>query len=316
MDGHCDVLWKLSLNPEIHNFYEEEQPTLDVTYYRLKQGQVGLQTFAIFVPESVPQSLKLDYALKQVDIFYEKVMMDKELVKLVTSKEDLFPSSPQPILALLALEGVDALQGDLTYLRLFHRLGVRQAGLTWNNSNQVADGIGEVRGGGLTQFGHQFVQEMSRLGMILDFSHLSVQGFWDVIEHHEIPVIASHSNCRAICPHTRNLDDHQIEALISKQGLMGITFVPSFVHQQEDNVKIDHILQHIEHICSLGGENIIYFGSDFDGIDYKIPHLEHTGQIADFVDYLCRYYPEHLVRKWAWENGFDFYKKHLSVKNS
>ncbi|SFJ25134.1 dipeptidase [Thermoflavimicrobium dichotomicum] len=314
-DGHCDVLWKMWMNSEKYIFYEEENPSLDVTYDRLRQGRVYFQTFAIFVPDHVPKLQKLDAALKQIDYFYEQVLDEGKRIKLVTDQEDLLPESPQPRLALLSLEGADALQGELAYLRLFYHLGVRQVGLTWNYANEVADGIGEKRGGGLTEFGHQFVQEMKRLGMVLDVSHLSVRGFWDVIEHYDLPTIASHSNCQAICSHERNLSDNQILALIAKKGLMGITFVPSFVHEMENEARIDHILKHIEHICSLGGEDIICFGSDFDGIDHKIPNLEHAGQVGYLVEALSRYYPEHLIQKWTWENGYSFYKKHLPAKN-
>jgi membrane dipeptidase len=313
MDGHCDVLWKIWKDPEKYLFDAEDSPSMDVTYQRLKDGNVGLETFAIFVPSEVPKAQKLDVALKQIDYFYEKVL-SKPGMQLVRSAEDLQNSSTDTCLALLSLEGADALNGELAYLRLFYHLGVRQVGLTWNQANEVADGIGEERGGGLTQFGFQFVQEMERLRMILDVSHLSVRGFWDVVEHHSLPIIASHSNCMSICSHKRNLNNDQILALISKKGLMGITFVPSFLHRMENKARIGDIILHIEHVCELGGEDILYFGSDFDGFTVKVPGLEHIGQVNNLLRELEKHYPSRLIQKWCWENAYLFYKEHLATK--
>lgn len=313
MDGHCDVLWKIWKDPEKYLFHAEDS-ALDVTVQRLKEGNVGLETFAIFVPSQVPKAQKLDVALKQIDYFYEKVLTAPGM-QLVRSAEDLENSSASTCLALLSLEGADALNGEIAYLRLFHRLGVRQVGLTWNQANEVADGIGEERGGGLTSFGFQFIQEMERLQMILDVSHLSVRGFWDVIEYHSLPVVASHSNCKSICSHKRNLENDQILALISKKGLMGITFVPSFLHEMENKARIGDVIHHIEHVCELGGEDILYFGSDFDGFTMKVPELEHIGHVNHLLKELEKHYPSSLIRKWFWGNGYSFYKEHLATKN-
>lgn len=313
MDAHCDVLYKMWLNPE-RSFYDTDSD-LDVTYPNLKEAEIALQTFAVWVPAEVPVGQRFAAAIKQIDDFYEKVIQNGEKVFLVTSGEQLNECSPTRIGALLSLEGADALQGELQFLRTFYRLGVRQMGLTWNHANEVADGIKEERGGGLTRFGRQVIEEMSRLGMVLDVSHLSVKGFWEVIEHPDLPVIASHSNSRAVCPHVRNLEDEQIKALIHKNGLIGITYVPYFVHFPHTEAGIDHLIKHIEHICGLGGENHLFFGSDFDGMDDKIPHLENASQLNNLKEALLKRYPETLVKKWAWENGYQFYSKHLALQN-
>ncbi|SEN43563.1 dipeptidase [Lihuaxuella thermophila] len=313
MDAHCDVLYKMWLNPGI-SFYDTDSG-LDVTYENLEKSKIVFQTFAVWVPDKVPVGQRFEAAIKQIDDFYEKVIQNGQKVFLVTSGEQLSECSPTRIGALLSLEGADALQGDLRFLRTFYRLGVRQMGLTWNHANEAADGIKEERGGGLTRFGRQVIEEMSRLGMVLDVSHLSVKGFWEVMEHPDLPVIASHSNSRAICPHVRNLEDEQIKALIQKNGLIGLTYVPYFVHFPHTEARIDHLIKHIEHICELGGENHLIFGSDFDGIHDKIAQLENAGQLNNLIDALLMRYPETLVRKWAWDNGYQFYSKHLASQN-
>lgn len=311
IDGHCDVLSKMWENLSEHLFYDGKSK-LDSSYHRLRKAPVALQVFAIWVPESVPRAQRLSVALKQADLFYEQIIQQGKQVHLVDTKSQLKKCFQNRTGAILAMEGADALQGELENLRLFFRLGVRQLGLTWNYANEAADGIEEERGGGLTLFGKKLLAEMERLGMILDVSHLSERGFWEVIKTN-LPVLASHSNCRSITPHKRNLEDEQIRAIIDKQGLIGITFVPSFTCQPFQAATVDHILRHIEHVCSLGGEKHLFFGSDFDGIKHKIKNLHNYQDIYILKNALLQLYPESLVRKWAWENGFAFYLKHLPL---
>jgi membrane dipeptidase len=188
-------------------------------------------------------------------------------------------------------------------------------GITWNHANEAADGTEEARGGGLTNFGRNLVRELKKLGMVADVSHLSVRGFWEVIDEPELAVVASHSNCKKICPHIRNLDDEQIRALIAKEGLIGITFYPPFVKSGSE-VFLDDVLRHVEHVLELGGENHLCFGSDFDGIEYKVIGLEHAGRIVALREALLKRYPERLVKKWAWDNAERFYVKNLSKDGS
>lgn len=311
IDGHCDVLYKMWENSSAKLDFYRRDSALDVNAPAAKETGMLLQVFAVFVPPEVPRSQTWQVALNQVDRFYEEVIRDGRYVRPVQSPDDLFALTRENRMGgLLALEGADALQGDLRHLRLLYRLGLRQVGLTWNGTNEAADGIQEERGGGLTRFGWDLVKEMGRLGMVLDVSHLSIRGFWDVMES-DLPVVASHSNARAICSHKRNLLDDQIRALIQKQGLIGITFVPMFVRDDPNAATVDDLLLHIEHICSLGGEQRIAFGSDFDGIDQKIPGLRHIGDLPHLEESLLKRFPEHLVRKWIGENGYHFYMEHL-----
>ena len=123
----------------------------------------------------------------------------------------------------------------------------------------------EQRNGGFTERGRQLIEQCHRTGIILDVSHLSQAGFWEMAELTQGPVIASHSNAYSICPHPRNLSDEQIRALIALNGMIGITFVPWFIRSGVERVTPEDVLPHIEKICELGGEKHIMFGSDFDG---------------------------------------------------
>ncbi|MBB6635311.1 dipeptidase [Cohnella thailandensis] len=294
LDLHCDVLYKLQKDPKL-NMHPEGQGKLDVTRARLEEGSVAAQVFAIFVPEDEP--MEPQTALHQAELFWSKVLTEPG-VKLIRSSADLEEARRTGAMgALLSLEGVDCLRGQWWSLRLLHRLGVRLLGMTWNRANWAADGAMEPRGGGLTKAGRQLVKECESLGILIDVSHLSERGFWELKELATKPFFASHSNAKAILNHPRNLSDEQLRALIEADGLIGVTFVPYFL-TKEPVARIDDVLRHVEHICGLGGANHLAFGSDFDGIELYVDGLAHPGQYPDLADALLKRYPESLV------NGF------------
>lgn len=309
VDFHCDVLCKLLLDDDL-NFQGSEPGRLDVTYERLKAAGTVLQTFAIYIPQSM--NGRLEPILESVDRFHQMVLSCEDMIWVRTAQDLDDCVRDGKIGALLSLEGVDGLQGKMSLLRIMHRLGIRAAGLTWNHANWAADGAMEPRGGGLTIKGRRFVEECEKLDIILDVSHLSERAFWEVAELSQRPVIASHSNARAICDHPRNLTDAQIERLIANQGLIGVTFVPWFVSNAEV-AGIDDLLRHIEHICELGGESHIMLGSDFDGIDRYIEGLTHPGELISLQEALLKRYSGRQTEQFMSENALRFLRKSLPI---
>ncbi|KRE39915.1 dipeptidase [Paenibacillus sp. Soil522] len=307
VDFHCDVLCKLLIDEDL-NFQGNEPGRLDVTYERLKAAGTVLQTFAIYIPQSM--NGRLEPVLESVDRFHQMVLSCEDMIWVRTAQDLDDCVRDGKIGALLSLEGVDGLQGQMSLLRIMYRLGIRAAGLTWNHANWAADGAMEPRGGGLTIKGRRFVEECENLDILLDVSHLSERAFWEVAELSQRPVIASHSNARAICDHPRNLTDAQIEKLIAKQGLIGVTFVPWFVSNAEV-VVIDDLLRHIEHICKLGGESHIMLGSDFDGIDRYIEGLTHPGELISLQEALLKRYSEWQTEQFMSGNALRFLRKSL-----
>lgn len=316
IDNHCDVLYQLwkrekedcsffSDKTLRNNLFLQDDSPLDVSYNALKYSNVFIQNFAIFVPDHISQTAKLEVALKQIDLFYQNI---EPFASLFSScKENKF----EEIQSILSLEGGEALGKDISILRLFHRLGVQQIGLTWNCANALADGCKESRNGGLTNFGMECVKEMTRLGMVVDVSHLSEQAFWDVVSISNVKVMASHSNCRKYCDHPRNLTDDQIKAIISLNGLIGITYVPQFVFHPYQEATMEHLLLHLEHIEHLGGENHLSFGSDFDGMENKLYGLNNAFDLPSLYRLLNSYFPKRLVDKWSYINAYHFYKNSL-----
>jgi membrane dipeptidase len=305
-DAHCDVLRKLLDNPKLD--FLHENLLLDVTLDRMIESDIGIQNFAIYIPE--PFSGEFRQVLRSIDLFHERILSNPQM-HFIRSKEELLAARERGLIgAMLSLEGVDALQGDLTYVRILFYLGVRSLGITWNHANWAADGVMEPRKGGLTAKGRGLIKECNRLGMLLDTSHLSEKGFSELIELSSTPVIASHSNASKIRQHPRNLNDEQITSIIRTGGVMGVTFVPPFVYTGEP-VSMDKLLLHIDHICSLGGRRHIGLGSDFDGIMEWITGLEHVGKYSQLVELLLKHYSEEDVEHFVYRNWYNFYMKHL-----
>ncbi|MFV9509772.1 dipeptidase [Tepidibacillus sp. LV47] len=307
IDAHCDVLWKL-LNDRSISFYNKDS-RLHVNYPNMIKGKVDLQVFAIYIPPSIKTS-KFKVAIQSIDDFYQMIIRQKNHLKLATTYQEIetFIGQGKKV-ALLSIEGAEVIEGDLAKLRTFYRLGVRAMGLTWNQANEVADGVMEQRGGGLTSFGQEVVKEMNRLGMMIDVSHLSERGFWDVIERSEKPILASHSNTKKVCNHPRNLTDGQIKAIIKQGGMIGVTFVREFTSTKKEPT-IDDLLLHIDHIATLGGIEQIGLGSDFDGA-IPIKGLENAGKLDNLVNALLKHFDQKHVEGILKENWLRYYKKVL-----
>jgi len=212
---------------------------------------------------------------------------------------------------VLSIEGGEALEGDLTMLQLFYRLGVRALGLTWNNRNALADGIREKNSqGGLTDFGISVVKEMNQLGMIIDVSHLAEAGFWDVLEISQEPVIASHSNCRDLHNHPRNLSDTQLKGLAQKGGIVGITLVNEFLGSASPGM--EQVLDHLEHAVAVMGEDYVGLGTDFDGVENPVLGIEEATQWPRLIEAMHkRGFTESMVHKILGKNYLRLLKQIL-----
>lgn len=261
-DGHCDTIVKL---------YKEKKELFandgHIDIQRLKNFDAPLQFFAVWLePKYYPISMR--QTMKYIEFYYSQIEKNREMIGHVNCFSDVLQNKEKnKISALLAIEGGEALEGEISAIHTFYRLGVRSMTLTWNHRNQLADGVAERNTmGGLTKFGREVVSEMERLGMIVDVSHLSETGFWDVVEITQKPFIASHSNTRAICDVPRNLSDNQLRAIAEKGGVVGLNLYPPFLSIQKQ-ADMEDIFRHIYHMLSIVGEDFIALGSDFDGID-------------------------------------------------
>jgi len=312
IDTHCDALLKLQLakrsyeNPRLLDFANAEE--LDCNLERLREGNVAVQFFAIFIYPDVPSDEKWQHALEQIDLFYTEVLGKNPFMKHIKKWEDLDELKSGEIGAVLTLEGADAFGNDLMKLRQLYRLGVLSIGMTWNNANLCADGAGEPRGGGLTLLGKEVVKLNNEHRVLTDVSHATEKGFWDIVELSDYP-FASHSNARALCDHPRNLYDDQVKGMFEKGGYIHVVFNPPFINEDREDASISDLIKHIEHLCSLGGEKQIGFGSDFDGISTYVQNLNHAGKYQNLINELLKYYSEKQVQGFAYQNFLNNHPK-------
>lgn len=201
--------------------------------------------------------------------------------------------------AFLSVEGAELLDCDVDRLVQAAADGVIAVNLTWNHANAISGSCREEPERGLSPLGRGFVQRMQELGVLVDVSHLSDPGFWDVMELARKPIIASHSNARSICDHTRNLTDEQITAIIDNQGIIGLNFYRDFIGLGEN---FDAVRAHLDHILTLGGEKQAALGGDWDGCD-TIDALPTVLELADLYEYLlARNYSEGMLEDLFYNN--------------
>ncbi|WP_313758293.1 dipeptidase [Tissierella sp.] len=263
IDMHCDTILKLMDDKENLGLYEND---LSIDIKKLKKAKSLAQFFAMWV-DFKEEINPLERCLEMIDKFYTEIDKNSDAISLATSYEDIIKNDNEgKISAVLSIEEGGTIRGQIHNLRNFYRLGVRSITLTWNAANEIGypNMNKEYRDKGLTSFGQEVIYEMNKLGMLIDVSHLSDRGFYDVAKLSSKPFIASHSNSRAMKEHSRNLADDMIKILSEHGGTMGICFERDFLGESE-NSRIEDMIRHIKYIRNVGGIDVIALGSDYDG---------------------------------------------------
>ena len=313
VDMHCDTLLSLDENTHLRN------NDLDIDLIKMKQSNYLLQNFAIFTNYDKVKD-RVPYVLKNINKFYKEIEANKDLIKQVFSYKDI--EENKLMSAMLTLEEGDVINDDLDILELYYRLGVRMIALTWNFKNSIGspnftpnpDRYQMLRTlntiDGLTPFGKEYVKKCNELGIIIDVSHLGDKGFEDVLELSTKPIVASHSNSRAICDVARNLSDEMILKLHKNNGVMGMNFCEDFI-SNDSNGSVENIIKHIDHIKELGCIDNIGLGSDFDGIK-KRNEMSDCSQMYMLIDALKEHgYSNEEIEKICYKNVLRVYKEVL-----
>ena len=265
-DAHCDTLGDAIATPPRRRDLTQRSSKGHLDLPRMREGGVNAQIFACFPGADRLKACPTNAALQRLEVLYDIMERAPGQITLVQTRDDLAALSPDgPIGAILGLEGVEALAGDMHLLHTFHRLGVRNIGLTWNPRNAAADGVDAGSNFGLTSFGRNLVAACNELGIMVDVSHLNAAGLADVLDVSRSPIIASHSNANAVSPHRRNLNDEQIRAIAEKGGVIGATFVSHFLNADYQKASLADLLDHIDHLVQAAGVDHVGIGSDFDG---------------------------------------------------
>jgi membrane dipeptidase len=209
-------------------------------YESAKQGSLNAQFFSIWVdPNQYAANASARRTLELIDGTLEQVRKAPGKLQLCLSSDDIIATHAEGKFAvLMGIEGGHSIEDSLALLRDYYRLGVRYMTLTWSNTNNWADSSGDIddpaipHHNGLTPFGKQVVQEMNRLGMMVDISHASDKTFWDTIATTRVPIIASHSSARALTHAGRNLTDEMLVAMKKNNGVVMVNFFPAFIDEQ------------------------------------------------------------------------------------
>lgn len=343
-DMHCDTISKLFVAQQKNEPVSLFENALHVDLKRMKKSCYLLQTFALFCNIRGEASLlhKEDFrpfeeTIRMLELYYRVLEERKDMILPVTTYEEIERNLAEgKMSALLSVEDGGTCQGEIALLRTFYQLGVRMMTLTWNYPNELGvpnvsmDRLREGKTppeillktpdvkGGLTETGFAFLEEMERIGMMIDVSHLSDAGFYDVVSHVHKPVVASHSNARAVCGAARNLTDDMIRKLAEHGGVTGLNFCPDFLAGPEigDNGKtgtIMAIVEHAKHITNTGGIGCLGLGTDFDGIDGH-GELPDCGYMERLVDSLKKGgFTASDTDKICFDNVMRVYKEWLSA---
>lgn len=309
IDSHCDTTQRL-LDP--HWDFAARHADWHVDIPRLREGGVDALVLAVYAPQPAEPDLGVAAAKAQLDRTHETVRRYNDSLVLARTAADVRRAKHEGRIAvLIGIEGGYLIADSIDVLREFHKRGAVYMTLThafhttWADSSGVHEPLAPLHGG-LTEFGREVVREMNRLGMMVDVSHVSDATFWDVLETSSAPPIASHSSCRAVSPHRRNLSDDMIRALAERGGVVQINFASAFVDPDfpeidpktandwwerggfahgplTDHVTpLDVLVNHFDHALRLVGPDHVGIGSDFDGVGAlprgmedcsKLPHL-------------------------------------------
>ena len=297
-DLHCDTLTKC-MNDDTSLYKNDKQNSIE----QLLKFETPIQLFAIFTnDEFVPRAY--DYAKNAVDYFYKQAKLYGDSI-YIYNKE----TKTNSVGAILSIEGGEPVE-SLAALDEFYALGVRLMTLTWNRVNKIGSGMTSGSEDGLTDFGRQVVKSMNKKSMIIDVSHLNIQGFKDVAALSERPFIASHSNSFAFCAHPRNLRDWQIEEIKNCGGVIGLNLYPPFLNES-GRADMDDILRHTSYFLDKGCEDILCLGCDMDGISHTPENVECTADMDRVYHAFYKNFGSRIADKIFFDNAKCFFDSWL-----
>jgi membrane dipeptidase len=314
VDGHDDLAWEAREGAgysvdglDVDRAAVGLEPPFHTDLHRLRAAGVGGQFWSVYAPCERRGADAVTYTLEQVDFVHRLVARYPEHTALCWTGDDVRDAWASGRLAsLLGAEGGHSIDGSLAVLRQLARLGVRYMTLTHNENTPWADSAtDEPEHGGLTAFGRDVVREMNALGMLVDLSHVAATTMHDALDVTTAPVIFSHSSCRAVTDHPRNVPDDVLERLPGNGGVLMVTYVPAFVsagfaawyaHREVDptaagsmpTVTVEHVADHVDHAREVVGVEHVGLGGDYDGFEFFPDGMGDVTGHARLLDELAR----------------------------
>ena len=302
LDSHCDTPTEILNSRDL----SLDNKTGHVDFPKLMRGGVDGAFFALYVPASMSEEESYAYAHKMLTGVNDMIAANPDKAILTTTSAQAYANKSKGLFSVfLGLENASPLGHSLDRIHEFHAAGVRYTTLCHSGDNAVCDSCaGKGKWGGLSQFGREVVAEMNKVGMLIDVSHVSDRTFYDVIEVSSKPVVATHSCCRALADHPRNMTDDMIRTLAAAGGVLQVNFYPVFL-SPDPSPSYRVIADHIDHIVSLVGIDHVGIGSDFDGIEITPVGMDDiSGMPLLFEELRHRGYSEADLSKIASGNFF------------
>ena len=298
IDTHCDTIAELyykKLKGEPYSLYDND---CHIDIPKLIRGGSYVQCFAMFTHLPRCGGKPYEYVNALIDVYDEEMKKNAAYIAPVLEYGDIEKNEAAGKLsALLTLEEGECCEGSKEKLKALYDRGARLMNITWNYKNSLGHpNISGANGdpsipdtvNGLTETGREIVEYMKELHMVVDVSHASDKTFYDVAEIVKGPFVASHSNCREICGHPRNLTDDMIRTLAGHGGVSGINFCRSFVKTDKEFVSADDMADHVLHFIKVGGEDCVGIGTDFDGISNRAIEVKDPSYMPLFYDALLK----------------------------
>ena len=274
IDMHCDTLMPFVRGGDYNLFSNNGQ----VDFQKMKKGNALAQFFAVFFPKMemlAKQGIEMNdelYFKLLTDGFYRDIEKHSDIIAFAGNAADIEKNEKEgKMSAVLTIEDGRFINGNMDKIQEVYDKGVRAISLTWNYENCFGwpNSLDkEIMNKGLKEFGIDAIAKMNDLGIIIDVSHLSDGGFYDVAKYTKKPFVATHSNARNASPHQRNLTDDMIKVLAEKGGVTGLNFAPQFMDLDVNatHTPVSNIIRNAKHIVNVGGIDVLGLGTDFDGI--------------------------------------------------
>lgn len=303
IDLHCDTF--LELQRQNKELYDND---LHISLKKLMKSDVFCQFFAMYVnlAKFENDTQAFDFALSMYEVFKTELEKNKAYITQVCSAAELEEARRNgKIAALLTVEEGGICGNSIERIEKLYDMGVRLVTLTWNYENSLGypnSDEPDIMGAGLKPFGIEFIERMQQLGMLIDVSHLSEGGFWDVVKYSKKPFVASHSNARAVRDFRRNLTDAQLKALAEAGGVTGINFYHNFLGA-DGSGSMEQIIAHIRQMKNIAGIDVIAVGSDFDGISGNTA-MKDASELTMLIDALDKAgFTDGEIDKICWKNA-------------
>ncbi len=306
LDSHCDTPSEMVRGRDL----SKDNATGHVDFPKIGRSGVDGAFFALYIPADLDENEAMNCAMRQYEAVEEAVSGGQ--ARMTTSKTQAYGNKTEGRFSIfLGLENGSPIGKSIERIKMFYDNGVRYITLCHSKDNEICDSCATPvkRWGGLSPFGREVVAEMNNLGMLIDVSHVSDETFYDVLKYSSKPVVATHSCCRALCNHPRNMTDEMIRALAAAGGVIQINFYPYFLDSSymEGGSRPSYtmIADHIDHVVSLVGVDHVGIGSDFDGIEVTPEGMEDISMMPRLFDELRRReYSEGDLEKIASGNFF------------